>query len=180
MSTLLLPELARESAASNRRLARSVEDLRQREEVQPTLPQAGTGSAREALRYTLFRAAEASSLWQGTVALFQDGLDGHEARDVLQAVLEVFDSWFGLVKSTRDLWHTTDPTGASPEGLEELDAVSRDIELLKTAAEEMRTFLNRSRPPVDAAVLEKARQAVVQGRYKTPEAVRARLHDPQA
>jgi hypothetical protein len=178
MSMLLLPELARENAAANRRITHSVENLRQLQEDTVTR-QRMASSAREAFRYTLVQAAEARSHWQGTMALLADGLEGEEAREVLQAVGEVFDSWFGLAKSTRDLLQTTVPAGTTAEGLEELDVAYRDIEALGTAAEEMRAFLNRARSPIDPIILEKARQAVAQGRYKTPEAIRARLRDRQ-
>lgn len=180
MSTLLLPELAQENATFNRRVALAVEaeaqhleKLRQLQERLLTLRRRMTSSTREALRCTLAQAAEAHGLWQGTLALFEDGLEGVEAREVLQVVLEVFDSWFSLVKSTRGLWHTAEQAGTTPEGLDTVDEASRDIQALRVAAEELRAFLTRPQPSVDPALLEKARQAVAQGRYKTPEAVRA-------
>src|SRR5438105_13014884 len=103
MSALLLPELARENAAYNRRVTTSVETVARRLE---TSSRSLTSDAREALRYTLAQAAEARSLWQGTQALFTDGVEGGEARAALRAVLDVFDSWFGLAKSTRELWQS--------------------------------------------------------------------------
>ena len=183
MAMLLLPELARENAASNRRVAQSVTTAAQRmgtveeaEEKRVTLRQ----SAREAMRYTLAQATEARSLWQGTLTLFEDGLEGGEAREALRAMAEVFEAWFGLDKTTRELWQRAIQTGAVSQGLEELDAASHDVATAHKAAEELDAFLGRTRPPVDATMLENARQAIAQGRYKTPELVRSRLHKQEA
>jgi hypothetical protein len=184
MSSLLLPELTRVHADSNRRIARSVETVARQlqgagesERALPTERRRATGSAQDAVRHTLAEAAEGRSLWQRTLALFQDGLEGAEAREVLQEALAFFDSWFALAKATRELCQAASQAGTAPDGLQDLDAASRDLEVLRTAAEDLRVFLNRPRPPIDPAVLEKARQGVAEGRYKDPETVRARLRE---
>ena len=51
---------------------------------------------------------------------------------------------------------------------------------LRRAAEELRGFVMAERPPVDPTILAKARAAVAQGRFKSPEAVQARLGDRPA
>ena len=131
MTTLLLPELARENAASNRRVARSVDTAASQPRV--------THSAREALRYSLGQAALARGHWQDVLALFEDGVEGGEAREAVHAVLDFFDSWFDLARSTRALWQAAGAPGAAPEGL---DAATREVEALRRNAEEMRAFLD--------------------------------------
>jgi hypothetical protein len=187
MSMLLLPELARETAASNQRIARSVqtaatrsEELRQGHEKPASERQQLMRTAREALRYTLGQAAEAQGQWQDTLSLLGDGLEANEARDVLQAAVDVLDSWFVLLNSTRDLLQVAERSGAAPEGREDLDAAQREMEKVKAAADEMRAFLGRAWPPVDPALLDKARQAITHGKYKTAEAIRAGFQDRQA
>jgi hypothetical protein len=184
MSLLLLPELARENAASNWRAAHSVETeaqlwdtLRHVDDKLATLRRKVAWSAREAVRHTLVQASESRSLWQGTLSLFDDGLEGDEAREVLQAVLAVFESWFGLVKSTRELSDRAVQAGVAPEALTELDAAVRDIEVIQRTAQQMRGFLGRPLPPVDPLRLAKARQTVAQGQFKDPEAIRAQLRE---
>jgi hypothetical protein len=182
MSLLLLHDLAHEKAASNRRIAQSVvsaaqrvEELRRLKEKLTTPRRRITSDTQEALRYTLAEAAEARSIWQGARELFEEGLEGGEARELLQVVLEVFASWFGLAKTTRDLWQVTVEVGATPEGLTELDLAEGHVQALQKSAEDLKAFLTRARPPVDPALLDKARQAVGQGRFKSPEEVRSRL-----
>src|SRR5271163_3596356 len=99
--SILLSDLAQENAASNQRLAHSVETAARRVEELGHLQEKGIpsqqrviGDAREALRYTLAQAAEARNIWQATLVLFQDGLEGNEARELLQTALRVFNSWF--------------------------------------------------------------------------------------
>ncbi len=183
MATLLVSELAREHAASNRRVAQSVQaEARRLEEVgQPgidvaNLTRRGTRGAREALRITRAKAAEARQLWDAGMAFFEDGLAGDEARGLIQAFADFFDSWFDLAAATRDyVHHTAAQAGVSPAGEEDLDTACRDVEALRKAAAELRDFLNRPLAPVDPAALERAREAVAQGRYQTPEAVRSRI-----
>jgi hypothetical protein len=179
MSMLLLADLAQEKAASNRRVAQSVETAARRlnapRQSQEDLGRRVTNTTREALRYTLMQAGEARNLWQSTLTLLQDGLEGNESRELLHTVLEAIDSWFGLMKSTRELWQTAGRLRTSLEGLDDLDAAQRDVEVLKNAAAQMSEFLSRPRPAIDASALARARQVVAQGGYKSPEAVRARL-----
>jgi hypothetical protein len=179
----LLAELAQENAASNRRVASSVDaEARRAERLRPLPEQSGAlrrrlaRSAREALRYALGQAGGARGLWQSALALFEEGLEGGEAGVAVRAVLEVFDSWLSVARSTRDLWGTAERAGAAPEGLEELDTAAREVEAFRAAAEKLLAFLTRDRPPVDPAALERARQAIAAGKYKDPEAVRAGLH----
>jgi hypothetical protein len=165
MSTLLLAELARENAASNQRIANSVKTNAQGENA--------AGNVREAIRYTLRQAAEAQGLWQGTMSLFQDGLEGGAAREVLQLVRHVFTSWFDLEQATRNLWTTSVRFGAAGDGLQELESAFHEVEGLKAAAQAMETFLSQPRTTVDPAMLEKGRQAVLERRFKSPEEMRA-------
>jgi len=185
MSTLLLSELVRESAASNQRIAKSVDAAAQRpEEPRPSadkgVHRTKTRDAREALRYTLRQDVEVRGLWQGAVTLFEDGLEGEQARALLDVVLEAFASWFGLVKSTRDLWQTAVRAGAISEGQEELEAACQNVEKARKAAQDMRDFLSRPWPAVDPALLENARKAMAEGRYSSAEVVRARLCNQKA
>jgi hypothetical protein len=182
----LLPELARENAASNRRIASSVgaaarraDDLRQSPTQAGAVRRRAARGAREALRYAVGQAAHAHGLWQEALALLQEGQEGDEARASVRAVLEVFDSWQSVAGSTRELWAAVERAGATPEGLHELDAASQDIEAFRAAAEKLLAFLTRERPPVDPAALERARQVVAEGKYKDPEAVRAGLRGPE-
>lgn len=177
MSTLLLPDLARENAASNRRVARSVEQLRPKLEAVKSAPRDLANGAREALRYTLVRAAEVRDFWQAALALLEEGLEGGESRDVVQAVLEAFDSWLTLVESTRGLCAGVVQGDHGQLPLTELDAASDEMQRLREAVVELHGFLGRPWPAIDSQVLARARQAVAQGRYLTAEAVRNRLRN---
>jgi hypothetical protein len=184
MSTLLLPELARENAASNRRIAHSVEVAARRLEQGPQshddwrpLPRQAMRSAQEALRHTLGQATEARNQWQSVLGAFADGLEGDEGREMLQVILDLFDAWFSLVPPTRDLCARAVQLGAVLEGFDQLDMAAIDVATLRTAAEMLRASVSAARPAIDPTVLERARQAIAQGRFAGPEAVRARLRD---
>jgi hypothetical protein len=181
----LLPDLARENAASNRRIASSVgaaarraDDLRQSQAEAGAVRRRAARAAREAVNYACGQAAHAHCLWQEALALLKEGQEGDEARASIQAILEVFDSWLSVAGSTRDLWAAAERAGATPEGLQELDEASQEIGSFRAAAENLLAFLTRERPPIDPAALERARQAVAEGKYKDPEAVRAGLRGP--
>src|SRR5208282_1416719 len=150
---MLLSDIARENAACNQRLAHSMEMEGQRlEQLRAGLEQLQelkgkealrrriTRNAGESLRYTLRQSTEAQSIWDGTLADVEDGMEGGDARQSLHAVLEVFNSWFGLAKATRDLWQVAVANGAIPEGLESLEAAVSQVEGLKKAAEELSDF----------------------------------------
>jgi len=176
--SLLLQDLAREKAASNRRIAQAVELASERAEelrkVEATLgnPRMRTArNAREAMRYALLEAAETRTIWQSTRELFEEGLEGGEAKQILHSMLELFESWFGLAKTTRNLCQQAVAIGVRPEGLENLDVAEGQVQGSKKAADEMKAFLSRPRPPVSPGLLEKARQAVAQGRFKSPKYV---------
>jgi hypothetical protein len=178
----LLPDLARGRADSNRRAAdlldaeaRHLTELRRLHAQLGILRRRVARNAREALRYTLVELGESRHFWQEVRALLEDGLEGHEARRAIQAAVEYFDSWFGLERSSRELWRIAEQAGATPEGLEQLDAASREAQALRAGAEKLRDFLTRPSSPVDPAVLEKARQAIAQGGYKDADAVRTSL-----
>jgi hypothetical protein len=182
MSTLLLSDLARENADSNHRVAQAVEMAAERVvtlgQVQEKLPISRVKvieDCRAALRYTLRQSDEVCSLWRGAMAYLRRGLEGDEARALLDVVVEAFDSWFGLVKSTRDLWQKARLATVVPEMLQELDKACSQVEQSRKHALEGRDFLNRPRPPVDPALLETARQEVAQGRYSNANAVSARM-----
>ncbi len=183
MGTQLLPELARESADFNRRIASTVDtEARQLESLDASHDQQASSrrrraarSARQALRFTLAQVPKADDFWQDLLALFDEGLRGDEARDASRFAREVVESCSELVRSTRELWDVAARAGATPEGLADLDALSRRVEELKAAAEQTHAFLNRPLPTVDPAVLDAAEAAVAGGHYKTPEQIRARL-----
>jgi hypothetical protein len=181
MTTLLLSALARENAASNHRIADSVRAAsrpsgKQPNESEDSSRRSMERSAWDVLRHTMTQAEGARNLWKGTLAVFEDGIEGTEAREVIQTVQEVFRSWFDLEKSTRDLWALVLPIDAARGGLQDLDRAYRDVEGLSKAADEMHAFLTNPRRPVDANLLEKGRQAVAAGQFKNPEAMRGRQH----
>jgi hypothetical protein len=186
MSTLLLPDLARENAASNRRIAHSVavaaeqleQGFRGQVESRSLRGQAARG-AQKALDHALAQAEAARAHWQGVLGAFEDGMPRDEGQEMLQVILDVFDAWFSLVQPTRDLSARAADLGAAPEGLDRLDAASRAVAALRSAAEELRGFVTAKRAPIDPAVLARARDAMAQGRFKSPDAVRARLGDRQ-
>ncbi len=183
MATQLLPELARENAASNRRAAQIVDAARrqleslesslgsQPEEVRRWLSR----SARQALRYTLAQMPMTSALWQDILAVFEEGLRAEEAKELIRFAHELAETWSELVRSTRVLWEVAARAGAAPEGSHELDAAERRVQELKNAIGQTHAFLNRPRPPVDPGALDAAGAAVAEGRYKTPEDIRARF-----
>ncbi len=102
-----------------------------------------------------------------------------EAHEMVKVILDVFDAWFSLVQPTRDLSARAAELGACPEGLDRLEAAVREVTALRSSAEELRAFVTATRPSIDPAVLAKARAAVSQGRFKSPEAVQARLANGQ-
>lgn len=186
MSMLLFPDLARENAASNRRVAHSVALAAQRLEqgaerhAEPrALRRQAERSAQTARDHTLEQAAAARAHWQSVLNTFEDGMQRDEAHEMVKVILDVFDAWFSLVQPTRDLSARAAELGACPEGLDRLEAAVREVTALRSSAEELRAFVTATRPSIDPAVLAKARAAVSQGRFKSPEAVQARLANGQ-
>jgi hypothetical protein len=186
MATLLLPQLARESAATNQRVtcavtaaARGAPELHERQNEGSTNHHRAEGNAREALRYTLGQATAVGDLWKAAIALLQDGLEGNEARALLDTVLEAIASWLGLAKATKDLVQTTLPAGTVPDGWPALENACQNVEECRKVAQDLRDFLNRPRSPVDPVVLEQAREAIAQGRYCDAAAMRSRFGNPR-
>lgn len=179
---LLLSELVRENAASNRRVAQSVaaaarqsEGLRELQQQLLAVRRNCARNAREGVRYALGQADAVRRFWRELQALFEDGLEGGEAREMLQGTVEAFDAWFDLAESVRGLWDSATRAGVAPESAEELNTAQRDLERFRNAARELLPLLTRPRPPVPLEILEVARQGVAAGQYQTPEAMRARL-----
>jgi hypothetical protein len=135
--------------------------------------------AREALDNTLREAEENRRLWDGVLAMVGEGIEGGECRDLLQRQLGLFDAWFALLQVTRHSITAAAEAGAAPEGAEALEAAAGQMERLRKAAADMLAFVTRPRPPVDPAVLDRARKAVAQGQFEGPEAVRSRLQERQ-
>jgi hypothetical protein len=181
MSTLLLPELAREMAAFNRRVADSVEaEARRVERLQEELAQADTlrktttRSAREALRHTLSQFPDAQAVWRTALEVVRDGVEGGDLKQMLQDVQSVVDTWLTLAEKTRVLCRFAAPAVA-PDKLDELTQAEAAIREVKTAAEKMSAFVTRPKPAVDPARLQQGRNDIEQGRIRTAEQMLARL-----
>jgi hypothetical protein len=180
MSTLLLPELARELAASNRRVADSFEaESRQLQELQLTagerhaLKVRAVRSARAAAAATLGRKTETLAVWRNVLDVLHDGLDDGRSNELLKHVLDTIDTWLRLAQDSRDLWGFAAALGAPQEGADELRAAEEEVRRVKGTAESMNTFLGRPWPPVDPSLLERGRNEIAQGRYRTAEQIRA-------
>jgi hypothetical protein len=170
-------------AESHRRIAASVVA----ESWQSATPQdadarrRGARAARELTRFTLSRSSDARDVWEGALEVLREGATGEESREVLQVVQDITDSWLALAHKTRELWrNVTAATDAAPEGLDDLDAAERDVKEVQAAAEKMHAFLSRTRPPLDPALLQKGREEIARGHFKTPEEMRSRLGNPKA
>jgi hypothetical protein len=181
-STLLLPELAREIAGSNRRVAESLatesrrlEDLQQEMNEPEALRKRAARSAQGATTATLSRNADIAGVWQRTLEILEDGLAGDQAKELLQNVLDIIDSWLGIAQKSRDIWRLATALGNSAEGLAELDAAEQEAKRVRTAVEKMQVFFSRTRQPLDVARLEKGRADVAEGRFKNPEQMRSGL-----
>jgi hypothetical protein len=180
MSALLLPELARETAGSNRRVAekleaesRRLEQLREKAEDGQALKKQATRSARGATGTTMSRKADVLGLWQHALEVFADGLEGGQARDLLQTLRESIDSWLRLAEDCRAMWRFAATLGSPPQGPEGLDAAEEEVKRVKAAVEKMQAFLSRPRPPVDVGRFEKGREDLAQGRYRTGAQIRS-------
>ncbi len=139
----------------------------------------GARAGRELTRFTLSRKTDARSVWEGALEALAEGMSGEEARERLEGVREVIDSWFALAKKTHELWRDVSAaTGAVPEGLDELAGAEREVVEVKAAAEQMHAFLTRNHPPVEPPLLRKRREDIEQGRFKTPEEMRSGLGSP--
>ena len=159
MSALLLPELAREMAASNRRVADSVEAESHRlEELRGAMEQAeplrkrALRSAREAWSCALNRKADPRAVWQNAWEIIEDGLDGEKARDLLADIQNLIDAWFRLAQTARLLWRIAASAGAVPDthrrrptrvrsGLDGSSVMSRDAQRRRGLEEESQRWL---------------------------------------
>jgi hypothetical protein len=180
MSTLLLPELAREMAGSNRRVADSFEaesrrltDLRQKAENPDALKRRAARSARSAMGTALSRQAEALDIWQSALDDFREGVGDVQSNAVLRDVHDIIESSFRLARFCRELAHFAVIGGNPAESLGELDAAEAAIRQVQAAVEKMSNFLNRPRSPVDVARLETGRGEIAQGRFRTAEQIRS-------
>jgi len=61
------------------------------------------------------------------------------------------------------MWELAAKAGASPEGLEKLDAASREIEAFKRALENILKLVTKPRPPIDPTILDEAAQRIAEG-----------------
>lgn len=163
--SMLLPELARGMAAFNRQAAGSAEAARLRRE--------GAEAARKLTRLALSRGPDAQEVWQEVTEALREGVSGERARDIVGITLDVADTWLEMARNARGLWEEARAAGAIPEHLEELDTLEKEVREVRAAAEKMEPLLSRPRPPVDAARLQKGREEVEQGQFKTPEQMRA-------
>ncbi len=180
MTTLLLPELARELARSNRVVAealeaeaRQLQELRSEMDEAETLKKRAVRSARDATSTTISRKAEVLGIWQQTLARLEDGLSAERSQEMLQDARAILESWLRLAQNSRDLWELAATLGNRPEGLEGLSAAEMDIQQIRGAVEKTHAFLTRTRPPVDIALLERGRKEIAQGRYKTADQIRS-------
>jgi hypothetical protein len=130
-------------------------------------------SAKSATAATLSRKAETLGVWQIALDIFRDGLGDVQSKEVLQNVLDSVDSWLRLVQNSREMWRFAAALGNTPEGLEELGTAEDEIKQVKAAVEKMSAFLGRPRPPVDPSLLDRGRNEIAQGRYRTAEQIRA-------
>jgi hypothetical protein len=186
MATLPLPELAREMAAFNRRVAESVEaEARRAEKLQQEQghaeahPKSVTRSAREALRHTLSQAPDAQAVWQTVLEAVKDGISGEDLKRILGDVRSVLETWLTLAEKTRTLWGFAAATGAPPDSLADLTEAEATIRQIKAEAERLYAFATRTKPAVDPALLQRGRSEVEQGRARTPEQMRAGLDRPK-
>jgi DNA-binding XRE family transcriptional regulator len=180
MTTLLLPELARELVRSNRVVAEALQaEVRQLKELRSEMEQAeavkkrAIQSARDATSATVSRKAQVVGIWQQTLARFEDGLSAERWQEMLQDTQAILESWLRLAQNSRDLWEFAVTLGNRPEGLQELSSAEIDIQQVRAAVEKTHVFLTRTRPPVDIALLERGRKEIAQGRYKTADQIRS-------
>jgi hypothetical protein len=184
MGTELLSELTRENTAHLRRVTAAVDaEARRLEELERApaelahIRRRAARAAREATRQAIAGAAEVERLWRGVLACLNEGLEKGVAAALVTSAAGSFEPLHELVTEVWGLWATAGRAGAVPEGIDELNTVTRKVEELRATAERMRVFLATPRPAVDPALLADAVQAVADGRVQSPEAVRAGLAD---
>jgi hypothetical protein len=187
MSMLLLPELAREMASSNRRVAEFLEVESQRLEKlrgeiheAETLKKMATRSALGATMATLGRKADVAGVWQRTLEILKDGQEGEQAKTLLHDVGDIIDSWLRLAQKSRALWALAEALGTSPEGLEELEAAEKEAKRVQTAVEKTQLFLSSARSPIDAGRLQKGEEDFIETKFKNPDEMRSRLGGAKA
>ena len=168
----LMPELAREMAAFNRKAADFARASR--------LRLRGAQAARQLTRFTLYREGDARTVWQAALEAFEEGLTAEESAAVLQTVRDVADTWLDLAREAREFWGEVAATEAAPEGLEELSRAEAGVSGVKAAAERMHAFLSRPRPPLDLERLRAGLAEAEQRRVKTAAQMRERFQGPEA
>ena len=178
MSTLLLPELAREVAESNRRVADSFEaELQRLEQLRTEAKESGAlkrraaRSARGAASNTLSRKAEVVGAWQHALELLEDGLSTEQAKGILQEIRHIIESWLNLARHCRALGTFATTLGSPPEWLAGLNAAETEVQQVKVAVENMHTFFSRPRPPVNPALLELGRSEIAGGHYRSGQQI---------
>src|SRR5262245_53378919 len=158
----LLPELAQERADSNRKIAAIAEAARLRRE--------GAPAARKLTRLAILRGPDAREYWQEAREALREGASGEKARDIVGLTLDVADTWLEMAREARRVW---EEPGATPEGLEQLAEIEEEVQQVRAEAARAQAFLTRPMPPIDADRLEKGRQAIAEGRFKTAAEIRS-------
>lgn len=183
----LLPELTRESTAYLRRVAAAVDTearrLAEQGRAGHDLAQVGrevSRIARGVTRLALTMTVDIELYWKETLDQLGEGVEKGAAKDRLDLAFLQLDAWLPFADAARAVWAAAAVLGATPDGLDELDAAARRVGEAKAAAERMRAFLAAPRAAVDPAALEAAVKAVADGRFKTPDAVRAAVADRPA
>jgi hypothetical protein len=133
--TTLIPELAKEMAAFNRKavdVARAA-----------TLSQETRTDAQHLLRIAITRGGDAKEVWQDFQERLKRGMPGEKARELVQSAREVAETWLELAQNIRGL------AKDALEGLDQLDAIEQEVQEIRAAVEKVYLFFARPRPPID-------------------------------
>jgi hypothetical protein len=178
----LLPELTRESTDYLRRVTAAVDAearrLAEQRRASHDLAQVGREAsriARGATRLALTLTVDIELFWKDALYRLDKGMEKGAAENLLDLAFYQLNGLLLLAEAARGLWEAAALLGATPDGVDELDAAARRVGEAKVAAERMRAFLATPRNAVDPAALAAALQAVKEGRFQAPDAVRAAL-----
>jgi hypothetical protein len=134
----------------------------------------GTRAATELIRFALSQKHGAKTAWRDAQKVIEGGVTGDKAREVIGIARSIIETWFSLAQKARELCRDLEATtGPVSEMLAELEKAEEEASQVRNAVETMHGFLNRTKPPIDAVRLEKGKQSVAEGRYKTADEIRS-------
>jgi hypothetical protein len=166
MEETIALEAVLESTESVRRVVRRHE----KEDV-------GERSWERLLRRLLAEGAELRSLWPGALELLRRGLEGGNARDLLQLAVRAMSAWLDTAEALRTALQEAERRGGqvSPDLLAETERATQGIRPSLSEAEALLRRFNTAAPEVAPEVLDGLGEAFDRGECLDADTFIARL-----